>query len=96
MVGIRMISVRDNGDATTTYNIDFTKEYAVTQFCEAVVSENPKEWGNIYVNGEKVMEYKYGRMTALGAYFKYCSKPAVSGWANGGWSAMDYHLKVAE
>ncbi len=96
MVGVRMISVRDNGDATTTYNIDFTKEYAVTQFCEAVVSENPKEWGNIYVNGEKVMEYKYGRMTALGAYFKYCSKPAVSGWANGGWSSMDYHLKVAE
>lgn len=46
MVGVRMISVRDNGDATTTYNIDFTKEYAVTQFCEAVVSENPKEWGN--------------------------------------------------
>ena len=94
MDGIRMIRVRDNGDATTTYNIDFTKEYVVTQFCEVVVSKNPKEWGNIYVNGEKVMEYKYGKMTALGAYFKYCSKTAVSGWANGGWSSMDYHLKV--
>ena len=46
MDGIRMIRVRDNGDATTTYNIDFTKEYVVTQFCEAVVSKNPKEWGN--------------------------------------------------
>ena len=94
MDGIRMIRVRDNGDATTTYNIEVTKEMLLTEFCENVVESNPKEWGSIFVNGDKVAEYHYGRIVAEGAFFRYCSKPLTSGWANGGWSAMDYHMKV--
>ena len=49
MDGIKMIRVRDNGDATTTYNIEVTKEMLLTEFCENVVESNPKEWGSIFV-----------------------------------------------
>lgn len=96
MYGVNMIRVRDNSDATTTYNIEVTKEVLLTEFCEDVVYSNPKEWGSIYVNDEKVADYHYGRCTAEGAFYRYCCKPLKSGWANGGWGSMDYHMTVEE
>lgn len=96
MNGFRMIRVRDNGDATTTYNVDIVRELLLTEFCEYVIRGNPKEWGSIYVNGNKVATYDHGRCTAEGAFYRYCCKPLKSGWANGGWGIMDYHMMVEE
>lgn len=96
MRGVNFVHVRDNGDATATYNISVTAPILLTEFCDRVVQENPKEWGSIYVNGEKVAEYNHGRCTAEGAFYRFCCKTLASGWANGGWGAMDYHMKVEE
>ena len=96
MKGVNFVRVRDNGDATTTYNISVTSPMMLTEFCDRVIQENPKEWGSVYVNNEKVMEYSHGRGTAMGAFYRYCCKPLTSGWADGGCGSMDYHMKVEE
>ena len=96
MEGVNLIHVRDNGDATSTYKISITSSIILNEFCKSIIKENPKEWGSVYVNDEQVMKYSQGQGTAMGAFYKYCCKPLISGWANGGWGATDYHVKVEE
>lgn len=96
MNGVKITRVRDNGDATATYKIEVTKEVMLIDFCKDIVMSSPKECGSIYINGEKIADYNYGKCTVEGAFYRCCCRPVISGWANGGWGAMDYHVKVEE
>lgn len=92
-------------DETAPYAVSLDRPYTVKDFIDAVIANNPKEWGRIYVHTVHDIfacpscEYRYGvvdqgsgRYGALTA--ELLGKPVKSASANGGWSNMDYVLNI--
>lgn len=86
------------GDSTCNYNVVMDKPYTVKEFILEVL-KNEREWGYVRIGenftGKKVCEYRHGSIVFLDESVD-TSKTIKSGWANGGWSAMDYFLEVEE
>ena len=85
------------GDCTAPYNVELDKAYTVEEFIEAVLKQNPGEWGGFYIFdgitpfGKLICEYSHGKLnrSAPGDILK---KKVTKVKSSGGWSLMDYTI----
>ena len=91
------------GDETRPYEVTDYKASTVGEFIEEVLKENPNEWGYFRADESKDMgffdcpriEYRYGKL--LSQFGKaILDKKIVSIKADGGWSNMDYLIRLYE
>ena len=89
------------GDCTSNYNVDTNAE-CVAKFIEEVVKESPYEWGQFCIRADNagdrdicVCSYKKGKVIRKSLnYGTYGAAKIKSIFANGGWGAMSYDIKV--
>ena len=93
------------GDACSSYDVQFDKEYTVQEFVETVLKEKHNEWGSFtittdfhytYTNQKDNCEYKYGKITNDFKNPETKSQIISEVKAHGGWTAMDYFIKTIE
>ena len=80
------------GDCTAPYTVHLDKEYTVEEFVDAIITNNPGEWGNIKLDnilGKTICAYKWGKIT-IPIDEEYKGMKIIAVRADGGWSAMDY------
>lgn len=82
------------GDCTAPYDVILTGEYTVKQFIDEVLSRK-EEWGVIDNFRYKPVQYKYGKLLTLPEKLFLNSKIRIA-YASGGWSRMDYILKLVK
>ena len=86
------------GDSTANYEIELLCDITVQEFIEEVLKDK-REWGRIgiyngcWYEGKPQCEYKYGKLLS-NLPEEYLSKRVASATSNGGWTNMDYLLKV--
>ena len=93
-----------SGDCTCGYNVKLDREYTVKDFIDTVLSERTREWGCIgmydqsdFVGryfGNPNMEYSHGKIVTSNFTEDILRKEVKDVSASGGWSRMDYILKV--
>lgn len=93
-----------SGDCTCGYNVKLDREYTVKDFIDTVLSERNGEWGYIGIYNQSAfdgrhfgnpnMEYRYGKIVTGNFTEDVLSKEVKDVSASGGWSRMDYVLKV--
>ena len=86
------------GDETTTYEVTGYKSKKVSELVDEILQENPNEWGYISVGDGWFFnlphcEYKYGKLLDV-LPADVLLKNVVSLSAEGGWTRMDYYIKV--
>lgn len=92
---------RPSSDSTAPYTISLSREYTVREFIETILKQYPGEWGIFFVLEERSVcgchryaaEYRYGELkeALMAGVF---NKKIVSVNARGGWSSMDYYIRV--
>ena len=85
------------GDCTAPYRVHLDKEYTVTELVDAIITNNPEEWGNIKLGnilGKTICSYRWGKITVPIAE-QYKDQKIITISADGGWSAMDYIITVS-
>lgn len=88
-------------DVSTYYEIIFDKSYTVQEFIEAVLRVHPDEWGYFVIDEGKYffenprIDYKYGELE-LRFSEEILHKTILSAKADGGWSMMNYSLKIQQ
>lgn len=102
---IKFKHLKDNSDATSNFDIILDKPYTVGEFIDEVLSTRKNEWGDIWIqlkDGWRVMldpflEYRHGQITDKFHWEDYLLEQSIkSVFANGGWSAMTYWIKLEE
>ena len=93
-----------SGDCTCGYNVKLDREYTVKDFIDTVLSERTREWGCIGIYdqsdfvgryfGNPNMEYSHGKIVTSNFTEDILRKEVKDVSASGGWSRMDYILKV--
>lgn len=89
-----------SSDCTSGYKIILDKEYTVKSFIETVLKERPKEWGYISIStkgslfGNPSCEYRYGEIISKPLDNIFLNKKVVDVTASGGWSSMNYIMKL--
>ncbi|MBO5319020.1 MAG: hypothetical protein J6B01_04945 [Ruminococcus sp.] len=87
------------GDCTSRYEVRLDKQYTVREFIDAVLTNKPNEWGSIGIEksgtifGDPRCHYKRG-VLLNNLPDEYLNKNVISARSHGGWSNMDYNLKV--
>ena len=87
------------GDCTMRYGIELDKEYTVKEFIDTILKEKSNEWGGIEIMtgnnsfSEVSYRYNYGKLSGC-IDEKYSGKKIVGAAASGGWSKMDYIIRV--
>ena len=80
------------GDCSYLYELKFTSPMTVGDFINEVLKKG--EWGYIMIE-ERRMEYRHDKMLyGMWDDIKDCEVVPIS--AHGGWSRMDYELKLIE
>lgn len=91
------------GDASSSYVVQLDKEYTVQEFVKMVLDEKPGEWGNFeittdfhytYTNRKDICEYKRGKIIADFREEKTKTMVVSEVIAHGGWTNMNYFIKV--
>ena len=91
------------GDASSSYAVKLDKEYTVQEFVKMVLDEKPGEWGNFeittdfhytYTNRKDICEYKRGKIIADFREEKPKTMVVSEVIAHGGWTNMNYFIKV--
>lgn len=91
------------GDCCCNYNALLNHEYTVREFVEEVLKEKPDEWGSFVVttdlkhiyNGSRGRcEYNKGNITKGFERAEIAEMKIKEVKANGGWSLMQYFIKV--
>lgn len=84
------------GDETSHYVIDFPTGIQLGELINSLVASYRKEFGNIWVNGKKVVEYGYGAYTLFNweDFYKITDRKVISADARGGWGLMDYIIFI--
>lgn len=89
------------GDCTALYGVELDHHYTLKEFVNEVLQNYPGEWGSFKLceRGKwmpyKAFRYKHGILTdAIPS--ELANKPIVSISANGGWSNMDYIIRMEE
>jgi hypothetical protein len=84
------------GDETSRYEIEFPKDTQLGELINTIVATHPKEFGNIWVNNKKVVEYGYGAYTLFNweDFYKITDRVVISANASGGWGMMDYTIAI--
>ena len=89
---------KTRGDETTPYEVTGYKSQKVSELVDEILQEHPEEWGYISV-GEGWFfnlphcEYEYGKLLDV-LPADVLLKHVVSVSAEGGWTRMDYYIKV--
>ena len=97
-------STPTRGDCTCGYSITLDKEYTVSEFIETVLTEKSGEWGYFGISvdegdfsarvfGSPCCEYKWGKLL-YSLPTEYLDKKIIDVTGDGGWSRMDYLMKV--
>ena len=102
MGAIRRIQTgREGSDCTAPYDVLLDHEYTVEEFIDAVLEENPREWGkfaihhNEYIFGYPQCGYRNGKTTARFST-DILKKKILKVTASGGWTLMDYLIWTQE
>ena len=90
-----------SGDCTTPYDVFDYKANTIEEFIKEVINEFPDEWGYIGIKngdgfgvfGNPCCEYRYGKLLS-GMKYEYLNREIESITSRGGWSRMDYLIKV--
>ena len=81
---------RTGGDETAPFDVYEYEAKTAYDFVREVLESEPKEWGYIIANGQRI-EYRYGKL--LNEVPERWKRLVIRGVkASGGWSSMDYHL----
>lgn len=89
---------REGSDCTAPYSIDLLHDITVAEFIKEALKDE-REWGYIGIAnhgaifGDPHCEYKYGELL-YELDEEYADKKVIYATASGGWSRMDYLLKV--
>lgn len=93
----------EGGDCTAPYNVKLDQEYTLKKFINAVLTSRSNEWGNICIakrncswyNYPKI-EYRYGKIVDLSCpdFYDICDRKVKEVSASGGWTRMDYTIKL--
>ena len=99
MIKLKQIT-KTFGDCTAGYEVELSKQYTVNEFISDVLKRN--EWGYIVIydesqawfnKGNPYCEYRNDKMvTEMNK--EYLDRIIASVTAMGGWSNMDYKLKL--
>ena len=88
-------------DCTAGFDVYLDKEYTVGEFIEAVLQQNPREWGvfalfkEAYTYDNRCVWYRDGSLH--GSFPNDILERRVKKVdANGGWSMMDYRIWTEE
>lgn len=93
------------GDYTAPYDVILGKPYTVGEFIAEILSTRPNEWGYVdvicegsnYLTPSARMEYRHGEaLNKLPESILRLQIDIDNVKASGGWSRMDYSLKIAE
>lgn len=85
------------GDCTASYDVFLHQDYTLQKFMDDVVSQYPDEWGNFCITDKDGLsidiEYSHG---IINKGYPDCliKCPVISVNASGGWSKMDYNIKI--
>ena len=89
-----------SSDCTSSYIIEFEKPMTLEQFVNIVFEEKPNEWGSFNVSNQlsdDYLEYPYERgKLSHKIPVKFLDRKIKNVWANGGWSRMDYNIRLEE
>lgn len=100
MIKFKQVS-KEYGDCTADYEVILDKQYTVREFVSFVLSQKD-EWGEIqiydpdksWLDYDKY-EYRYGNLND-DIPSEIMGKKIISVSARGGWTAMDYVLKLEQ
>lgn len=88
------------GDCTTNYDVKLNKTHTVSEFINLVLVERKGEWGKFEIYDPDVSwldyeqyEYRYGVLNDA-IPKDLLEKKIISIEAHGGWTRMDYLLKL--
>ena len=81
------------GDCTCGYNVILDREYTVEDFVNTILTEKNNEWGNIDIYNYRC-EYNNGKLITKTFPEEYLQKKVTKVSASGGWTRMDYVLKI--
>lgn len=101
--------LRDNGDATANYAVEFTKGLTLRKLVDMVLQHAPDEWGYFeivtapagapvrFCDTVQVIEYRCGKIIYIKneLYEQVADKEIEKLDASGGWTRMDYTARVA-
>lgn len=89
------------GDCTAPYSVELDHRYTLQEFIDAVIQNYPTEWGSfeLYEMGKwrpyKAFGYKRGILENE-IPVELANKPVARVTASGGWSNMDYMIRMEE
>ena len=91
-------------DCTASFDVKLDKLYTVDLFIDEVLSTRPNEWGYIgifkpgisYIFGDPNCEYRYGEIITDRLPDDILHKVIKAVRADGGYSRMDYIIKVED
>lgn len=87
------------GDCTAIYSIELCQKYTLEGFIKEVLQEYPDEWGFFELREEhhvrpfKVIEYKHGKLVGE-IPAEIANVPISCTKSDGGWSNMDYTIRI--
>lgn len=88
------------GDCTSAYQVYFPKGITIEQFINTAIQENPNERGTFTLGalGPAICHYNRGVKQVRNPeyYNKVKDYHVNTAGAHGGWSLMDYTLKIEE
>ena len=85
------------GDCTSAYSVELDTTYTVKDFIDAVLEHCSNEWGSIAIENSKTAqecEYVKGTIKCTQFSSEMLRKTVISAKAYGGWTRMDYQLKI--
>ena len=91
---------RDNGDATSNYNVEFENGLTIRQLTDIVLRHSPDDWGYITLTAEgcestDIIEYRDGKIINKDSLFDLVADTAIVELkAQGGYSRMDYYATI--
>lgn len=86
------------GDETTPYNVILKDENVrVRDFIRNMLEQRSDDWGYIYINKQKMLAYRKGAIIDQSSILDmFYHKKIKSIKAEGGWTRMDYYIKLEE
>lgn len=89
------------GDEISHYKAKFENNPTLEEFVDWILKENPREWGYVrskWIPGqgdEKYVEYSHGKIVKLCDNYSEIKNKTIELCAmDGGWTAMDYVVKI--
>ena len=99
---VQMTAIRS--DCTAGFNVRLGKPYTVGELVDEILSTRTNEWGYIgifkpgisYIFGDPNCQYRYGKLITNPLPDDILSRTIKEVRADGGWSRMDYIIKLEE